>query len=183
MLAPNTGTGFAASCQNCGALRTISGEPCCSRPNYIPAGKAAAKALAENPNLSDRAIADKIGVSHTTIQNARKATGKKLPVEKRTGLDGKARKMPKPKTKAKAKPAKAPSAREIEQEAINAWGVRLLKFAQSYCSEIRAWRKQNPRLCREGRESLLSNLHTVANELSECAQLFMANSEEESSHD
>jgi hypothetical protein len=33
-------------------------------------------------------------VSHTTVQKARRSTGNTLPVAKRTGKDGKKRKMP-----------------------------------------------------------------------------------------
>ncbi|MGE9010479.1 hypothetical protein ACO2JO_17975, partial [Leptospira interrogans] len=46
--------------------------------------KRAPDAVAANPVKSDRRIAEEIGVSHTTVQNARKATGNRLPVEKRT---------------------------------------------------------------------------------------------------
>jgi hypothetical protein len=63
---------------------------------YVPAGKRAEQAVVANPEKSDRAIAEEIGVSHTTVQKARKATGNNVPVAKRVGKDGKARKMPIP---------------------------------------------------------------------------------------
>jgi hypothetical protein len=50
----------------------------------------AKRAVAAHPEKSNRAIAKETGVSHTTVQKAR-ATGNKLPVEKRVGRDGKAR--------------------------------------------------------------------------------------------
>jgi transposase len=65
-----------------------------------------AKVVAAQPGKSDRELAKQAGVSHPTIAKARRkaeATGKALPVEKRVGADGKARKQP----AKKAKPAKA----------------------------------------------------------------------------
>jgi ParB-like chromosome segregation protein Spo0J len=53
-----------------------------------------------NPEKSDRAIAKKVGVSHPTVAKARKeveSTGNDLPVEPRTGIDGRKRKQPTPK--------------------------------------------------------------------------------------
>jgi hypothetical protein len=50
-----------------------------------------------SPEKSDRQLAKEAGTTHPTIAKARKqaeATGKALPVEKRTGADGKARKRP-----------------------------------------------------------------------------------------
>jgi hypothetical protein len=86
-------------CSACGA--TADAACACGAP-YLPAGERAAKAVIENPGMSDRGIADQIGVSHPTVAKARKqSTGKDLPVEKRTGRDGKARKLPAPKANAK----------------------------------------------------------------------------------
>lgn len=59
----------------------------------------AENALIAKPGLSDRAIAEEIGVSHPTVAKARKATGKHLPVATRTGKDGKVRVSPKPRLK------------------------------------------------------------------------------------
>jgi hypothetical protein len=50
-----------------------------------------------SPEKSDRQLAKEAGTTHPTIAKARRqaeATGKALPVEKRTGADGKARKRP-----------------------------------------------------------------------------------------
>jgi hypothetical protein len=55
-----------------------------------------------SPEKSDRALAKEAGTTHPTIAKARRqaeATGKALPVEKRTGADGKARKQPAKKAK------------------------------------------------------------------------------------
>ena len=61
---------------------------------YVPAGDAAAKAIAENPELSDRAIAEMTGIGHATVSRRRAATVSPETVEPRIGRDGKRRKMP-----------------------------------------------------------------------------------------
>ena len=78
-------------CSSCGAKADAACN--CGTP-YIPAGERAARAVAASPEKSDRAIAAELGVSHTTVQNARKATGNHLPVDERIGLDGKVRRLP-----------------------------------------------------------------------------------------
>ena len=47
------------------------------------------RAIAENPAMSDRAIAAEIGVGKDTVRRARNATGADAPVATRTGRDGK----------------------------------------------------------------------------------------------
>jgi ParB-like chromosome segregation protein Spo0J len=62
--------------------------------------------LAQAPEKSDRQVGKELGFSHPTVAKARKeaeATGKALPVEKRTGADGKARKQPVKKPPARPK--------------------------------------------------------------------------------
>jgi hypothetical protein len=84
-------------CVSCGVTQEAA---CDCGVGYMPPAKyMAAKMLANAErysSMSDRAIAAELGVSHPTVAEARKATGNNLPVEgKRTGLDGKARKLPK----------------------------------------------------------------------------------------
>src|SRR5215472_9669419 len=78
-----------------------------------------AKLVAAHPEKSDRQLAKETGVTHPTIAKARRkaeATGKALPVAKRVGADGKARKQPakkarkQPAKKAKSKTPEAPKA-------------------------------------------------------------------------
>ncbi len=94
---PNTVIQFAVqrlSCSECGAEANASCN--CGKP-YVPAKVRAAEAIKANPQKSDRAIADEIGVSHQTVGRAREeATGPHGPVEepRRVGLDGKARMPP-----------------------------------------------------------------------------------------
>lgn len=87
-------------CSSCGAPG--EGSCRCGVP-YVTPGERAEAAVKANPGKSDRTIAEELGVSHTTVQRARKATGTNVPVEKRTGKDGKARKMPRHKTVTKEK--------------------------------------------------------------------------------
>ena len=82
-------------CSSCGA--TTEAQCGCGVP-YLPAGARAAKAVAENPGMSDRAIAAEIGVGLGTVQRARKKSTDPHesvgPPAKRIGKDGKARKLP-----------------------------------------------------------------------------------------
>jgi hypothetical protein len=78
-------------CSACGAETHAKCN--CGKP-YLPKLQRAAEAVAAHPEKSDRAIAADIGVSHTTVQQARQLATD-LPVdEPRTGKDGKTRKLP-----------------------------------------------------------------------------------------
>src|SRR5262245_420810 len=75
-------------CTGCGATAKA---PCgCGVEfQYIPAGQAAAKAVAAHPEKSDRAIAADVGVSHKTVERARKSSGvTNVTPTKRTGRNG-----------------------------------------------------------------------------------------------
>jgi len=79
-------------CSKCGAT---AGAACDCGVPYVPAGVAAAKAIAAHWEKSDRAIAKEIGIHYSTVREARiKLTGGNPSVDKRIGLDGKARRMP-----------------------------------------------------------------------------------------
>jgi hypothetical protein len=56
--------------------------------------KRAEEAVAANPEKSDRAIAQEIGVSDKTVAKARKRTADQSAVAERTGKDGKKRMSP-----------------------------------------------------------------------------------------
>jgi hypothetical protein len=83
-------------CSECGAERGCA----CDAPAIKPIKRAEA-AIAADPGKSDRAIAKKIGVSDKTVAKARRSTADNSAVEKRTGLDGKTRKLPKQTKKTK----------------------------------------------------------------------------------
>jgi hypothetical protein len=80
-------------CSSCGA----GGEGTCDcGAPYVPAGFRAAEGIVENPEMSDRAIAEKFGVSDRTINRSRKSTATNDAVEPppRIGRDGKKRRLP-----------------------------------------------------------------------------------------
>jgi hypothetical protein len=88
-------------CSSCGADATAS---CDCGVAYLPAGKRAEEAVAANPEKSDRAIAEEIGVSQPTVSRARKrSVDTDVSTEKRTGKDGKKYKASKPKAKPQPK--------------------------------------------------------------------------------
>jgi hypothetical protein len=76
-------------CSKCGATAVAW---CKCGVAYVPAGERAAKAVADNLEKSDRAIAAEIGVGSNTVRRARKTGaphGAPAKSEKRTGKDGK----------------------------------------------------------------------------------------------
>jgi hypothetical protein len=97
-------------CSACGAEGQGSCD--CGAPYLQPADRAA-KAIAANPEKSDRAIAAELGIGNKTVSRARNATVSPDTVQTRTGLDGKKRKMP-------AKPNKAaPTSAAAEKPSRN----------------------------------------------------------------
>ena len=86
----------AMECLACGAQGVAACD--CGVP-YLPASMRAAKAVAANPEKSNRAIAAEIGVAEGTVRTARKSTAQDYAVDTRVGIDGKVRQMPKRKTK------------------------------------------------------------------------------------
>jgi hypothetical protein len=109
----------AMHCSECGVEAAAACD--CGAP-YIPAGAAAAKAVAAHPEKSDRAIAAVIGVSDKTVAKARKATAENSAAEPRIGLDGIARKQPAKKIATKKPPKVQPGmdpARDIINEALD----------------------------------------------------------------
>jgi hypothetical protein len=96
-------------CSECGAEANAT---CACGVAYIPAGEYARKVAAMQPGVSNRALAEQIGVSYQTVRRARQSVDTNVSTESRTGKDGK---MYSPR-----KPHKAPSldkAREIVREA------------------------------------------------------------------
>jgi len=78
---------FALRCSDCGAMAEAA---CNCGVGYIPAGEYAKKLAAEHPEMSNRAVAEKGGVSEPTIRRARAGASFDAPdQQKRTGRDGK----------------------------------------------------------------------------------------------
>jgi len=97
-------------CSSCGAAGIAACD--CGAP-YMPASARAAKAIVENRDKSDRAIAAEIGVSGETVRQARKQLPSDLAVDTRVGLDGKVRHMPQRKPKPKSE--EMPTDEEAEE--------------------------------------------------------------------
>jgi hypothetical protein len=85
--------GARLACRKCGTT-TDPACDCGASYSFVRPGKRAAMAIAANPEKSDRAIAEQLGISDMTVARARKSTATKVAVGKRIGKDGKARAMP-----------------------------------------------------------------------------------------
>jgi hypothetical protein len=78
-------------CSACGAEANASCD--CGKP-YVPAKLRAAEAIAANPQKSNRAIADDIGVGEPTVRRARQESGASHDAPEREGKDGKVYRLP-----------------------------------------------------------------------------------------
>jgi hypothetical protein len=74
---------------HCSACGAVTDAACNCGVGYMSAGEFAAKAIAEHPEMSNRAIAKKTGVSEKTVRNVRNAGAEKSAPQTRVGLDGK----------------------------------------------------------------------------------------------
>jgi len=92
MDAQTTVTVRCIACGKLGEVRPSCG--CGANFEYISPGELAAKALKADSSKSNRAIAGDLGVDESTVRKARKATAGNPAVGKRTGKDGKTRRMP-----------------------------------------------------------------------------------------
>jgi hypothetical protein len=73
-------------CSACGAQAEAA---CDCGVGYMSASEFAAKAAAEHPEMSNRAIAEMTGVGKDTVRRARQSGGANEPPQTRTGRDGK----------------------------------------------------------------------------------------------
>jgi hypothetical protein len=118
-------------CVSCGVTQEAA---CDCGVGYVPPSEYAAIAVAKNPEKSDRAIAAATGVPHATISRARKATVSNETVEKRVGLDGKARKQPKLRL---VEPEEMPTQEEADEEWQQDLYDQACSFLGSMTSETR----------------------------------------------
>jgi hypothetical protein len=119
------------TCSACGADR---GCDC-----NAPAIKKAAAAIADNPQKSDRAIGAEAGISHTTVQNARKQVANDLPpeaAEVRIGRDGKSYNKKKKKPIAPLAPTVSKLARRQTEfvASIDAYGGGQVDRVEEICA-------------------------------------------------
>ena len=168
-------------CSGCGAPGKGS---CDCGVTYVPAGALAADAIANNPTKSDRSIAEEIGVSTPTVSRARKkSTVTNVTVEKRTGKDGKARKMPKkpetvvigglPLSPTKAKQVERANAKlstMAMRDQINSFIKQLTTFEDDFTLRLVAWREVNPKIEADGQHALVLFLSQCSMRFQKLAQ-------------
>ena len=118
-------------CSECGA--DGEGSCRCGAP-YVPAGQRAADAIAANPTKSNCAIAEEVGVNPETVRRARKnSTAADAAVEeKRTGKDGKSRRMPQ---------SRSPSPEEWNVALEKSWQQELMDSAGDTIALPAFWAK------------------------------------------
>jgi hypothetical protein len=120
-------------CSSCGAEAEASCD--CGVP-YLPAGDRAAKAVAANPEMSNRAIAAQIGVSDKTVASARRQGAEYSAPAKHTGRDG------------KSYPARATIVEPVEEEPEDemtdeeSWQLSLGTSAGEAVALRASWRKE-----------------------------------------
>jgi hypothetical protein len=150
-------------CSQCGKPKGCS----CDAP-YVPAGTFAAK-INNDPELaklSNRAVAEKLGVSNQTVMRARKATAPNGAVEERTGKDGKKRRMPKRKgnggghriatTKASGRKMKPPPRNVSLTKQTTHLTKALREFTHAWRETASAFFKEHKNLNGDCEQSLLT---------------------------
>jgi hypothetical protein len=128
--------------------------------------KALVDLVAAQPEKSDRELAKQAGVSHPSIAKARRtaeATGKALPVAKRVGGDGKARKRPAKKA-TKAKKAKQPPEQPAPAEPAAASSIG--DIGANSAGEIKRLQTRTAKLENQKRQ-LETKIEGLRNELEE----------------
>lgn len=110
-------TATTLRCPACGALASASCL-CGLDYVYISPGKLAADAVKANPEKSDRAIAEELGIGNKTVSRARATVSNDTVDDKRIGLDGRKRGRPKgsiDKTPRKKREPKAPGVKQAQR--------------------------------------------------------------------
>jgi hypothetical protein len=117
--------------------------------------------VAANPERSDRAIAEEIGVSDTTVFRARKKTTASCEaVEARTGRDGKKRKPP--------RRPEAPVSNPIAE--INAFHKELVSFLTDFSQRLTTWHQTGPLIDEDGKATLMQALYLCSDGFARLAQ-------------
>lgn len=148
----------ALMCSACGASAEAACD--CGAP-YERAGARAAKAIANNPRKSDRAIAAEIGVGKDTVSRTRNKTGgADAPPGKRTGKDGK-------KYPAKRKPAPVIS---DPVKDINAFHHEAVTFLTDYSQRFEAWIDSAPLINADGKATLMQAFYLCSDGFARLAQ-------------
>lgn len=164
-------------CSGCG----VSAEAQCDcGMAYVPAAKVAAKAVARNPQKSNRAIAADLGISDMTVQRARKqlqqnvAVGATSAVEAgRIGLDGKYRSMPR-KEHVEAAQQLTPAERSLAEQRYKAKLLHreVSRTTDEAVSRILAFGNQFPNMEAVAREAFTTLLLTSSQRLADAEREF-----------
>jgi hypothetical protein len=145
-------------CSACGAEANAACD--CGAP-YVSAASRAADALAKDPDKSDRAIADEIGVSNQTVKRARaKTTVTHVTVRKRKGKDGKTRKLPR---------RPEPQINDPVKE-INGFHRELLGFLTDFTQRFHKWHDAAPLISKDGKAELMQAFYLCADGFAHLAQ-------------
>lgn len=137
-------------CTICGAV----GELGCDHGEgaYRPLSYFVTEALKKTPERSDRAIAEEIGVSNSTVSVARKQLCDHRTVEKRVGLDGKMRRMP-------TRVTRRATAQEAEAAGFKPTGeARVLLDTGKTVSKFEATRIESVTAATRAQEAIIAEL-------------------------
>ena len=132
---PTRSKALAMRCTACGVEASAS---CACGVAYEPASVAIARALKAHPTKSNRAIAEIVGVTHTTVNQVRAAGGNHFPPEKVEGRDGKTyTRSFKPKALKRPPPTEGSIMDVILQESVLPIGEQETASAKDYTSELK----------------------------------------------
>jgi hypothetical protein len=156
-------------CTKCGAQVDAAGN--CGAP-YEPAGKLAERAIAANPEKSDRAIAKELGVNNATVSRARNRAGvANATPDKHVGQDGKSYPAKGKRKEANAYDYELPTIRRrMGSVDANSWIRYLLEcFEGFYIASLR-WFEKNEMPAEEFK-AVCFNIDKVSNELIKLRQV------------
>src|SRR5262249_15761340 len=132
-----------------------------------------------NPDMSDRAIAEKTGIGHATISRRRLSTVSDETVEPRVGRDGKHRRMPKKKEPSGPRIATTkPTTRKVtpppptvplSQQANHVTGA-ISKFINDWLHTADTFCAAHPELSEDGRQSIFQSAAVSSDRLHEWAK-------------
>lgn len=142
--------------------------------SYVPASavvKAAIKADPELSRMSDRSVAEKIGVDHKTVAAARGSVGENSPTGKRTGKDGKQYMASKARQQAPAL-RKMPEPPKIDMDVIKqagAFHTGLMQYTEEFCARVTQWHAAN-QIDSESHDCVVQALEMASMRLQRTAQ-------------
>jgi hypothetical protein len=155
-------------CTACGALADAACN--CGAP-YEPAGKLAERAIAANPDKSDRAIAKELGVNNATVSRARNRAGvANATSDRHVGQDGKSYPAKGKRKEAKPDECELPTiSRRMGSVDANSWISYLLECHVGFCNAARNWFEKND-MPPEEFKAVCYNIDTVSNDLTKLRQ-------------